>query len=89
MPVLIVMLLALRGNGGKGWGTHYDAVIPQLTQASSAKKFLYEAFPPQMTMWIGWTLAIGSVFGVIVATVAYGVSLNVLRRGKQATRAAA
>jgi hypothetical protein len=77
----------MRGNGGKGWGTHYDAVIPQLAQASPAKKFLYEGFPPQMTMWIGWTVVVGSVFGVIVAAVAYTVSMNVLGRGKQAARA--
>ena len=89
IPVLIVMFLALRGNGGKGWGTHYDAVIPQLAQASPAKKFLIEALPPQVTMWIGWTLAVGSVVGVIVAAVAYAVSMNVLGREKQATRAAA
>jgi hypothetical protein len=89
IPVLVAMFLARRGNGSKGWGTHYDAVIPQLAQASPAKKFLIEALPPQVTMWIGWTLAVGSVVGVIVAAVAYAVSMNALGRGKQATRAAA
>ena len=81
IPVLIVMYLALSGNGGQGWGTHYDAVMPQLAQASLAKKFLYEAFLPQMTMWIGWTVAVGSVVGVVVAAIA--------RRGKQAAAQAA
>ncbi len=70
IPVLIVMLIAMAGNGGKGWGTHYDVVMPQLAQASLAKKFVYEAFLPQMTMWIGWTVALGSVFGTIVGAVA-------------------
>jgi hypothetical protein len=81
IPVLIVMLLALAGNGGQGWGTHYDAVMPQLAQASLGKKFLIEAFVPQMTMWIGWTVAVGSVVGAMVAAVA--------RRGKQAAPAPA
>ena len=81
IPVLIVMLLALAGNGGKGWGTHYDAVMPQLAQASLAKKFLIEALLPQMTMWIGWTVTVGSVVGTVVAAVA--------RRGKQAAPAPA
>lgn len=67
IPVLIVMYLALSGNGGHGWGTHYDAVAPQFAQASVAKKFLYEAFVPQMTMWIGWTVVVGSFCGIIVA----------------------
>ncbi len=81
IPVLIVMLIAMAGNAGKGWGTHYDVVMPQLAQASLAKKFLYEAFLPQMTMWIGWTVALGSVVGTVYAAVA--------RRGKQAVHAAA
>jgi hypothetical protein len=65
IPVLVVMLLALGGNGGRGWGTHYDAVMPEFAHASLAKKFLYEALVPQMTMWIGWTVVVGSAFGSI------------------------
>ncbi len=80
LPVLIVMFLAMHGNGGGGWGTHYDAVAPMFVHAPLAKKFLYEAFVPQMTMWIGWTVVVGAVFGVIVATV--------VRRGKRAVQAA-
>jgi hypothetical protein len=67
IPVLVVMFLALGGNGGQGWGTHYDAVMPAFAHASLAKKFLYEAFVPQMTLWIGWTVAVGAVFGTVVA----------------------
>ncbi len=70
LPVLVVMFLALRGNGGRGWGTHYDAVMPAFAQASLAKKFLYEALVPQMTMWIGWTVTVGAVCGTLVAAVA-------------------
>jgi hypothetical protein len=70
IPVLIVMFFALRGNGGRGWGTHYDAVAPMFADASLAKKFFYEAFLPQMTMWIGWTVVVGSLVGSIVTAVA-------------------
>ncbi len=80
IPVLIVMFLAMRGNGGHGWGTHYDIVDPMLAQASFARKFFYEAILPQMTLWIAWTVVSGSIFGVIVAAIA--------RRGRQAAPAA-
>ena len=80
IPVLILMLLAMRGNGGQGWGTHYDAVAPMFAQASFARKFFYEAILPQMTLWIGWTVALGSVIGVIVVAIVH--------RGKQAAPAA-
>jgi hypothetical protein len=80
IPVLIVMFLAMRGNGGQGWGTHYDAVDPMFAQAPFFKKFFDMAILPQMTAWIGWTVVVGSIFGVIVVAIA--------RRGKQAAPAA-
>jgi len=81
IPVLIVMFLAMRGNGGQGWGTHYDAVEGTFAQAAFARKFLYMAVVPQMTGWIGWTVVVGSIIGVIV--------FAIVRRGKQAAPAAA
>jgi hypothetical protein len=81
IPVLIVMYFALGGNNGQGWGTHYDAVMPLFAHASLTTKFFYEAFVPQMTMWIGWTVAVGSIFGTVVAALA--------RRGKRAAQAVA
>jgi hypothetical protein len=80
IPVLIVMFLAMRGNGGQGWGTHYDAVDPMFAQASFAAKFFHVAILPQMTAWIGWTVVVGSITGVIAVAVA--------RRGKQEAPAA-
>ncbi len=70
IPVLIVMYLAMRGNGGAGWGTHYDAVAPMFAQAPLATKFFNEAFLPQMFMWIGYTVILGSLLGVVVAAAA-------------------
>ena len=81
IPVLIVMYLAMSGNGGQGWGTHYDAVAPAFAPLPLATKYLYTAFLPQMTMWIGWTVVVGSIFGTVVAAVA--------GRGKREAAAAA
>jgi hypothetical protein len=80
IPVLIVMFFAMRGNGGQGWGTHYDAVDPMFAHAGFARKFFDVAILPQMTAWIGWTVVVGSITGVIAVAVA--------RRGKQAAPAA-
>jgi len=80
IPVLVVMFLAMRGNNGQGWGTHYDAVAPMFASASFGRKFLYEAIVPQMTAWIGWTVVLGSILGVIAAAF--------VRKGKQAAPAA-
>jgi hypothetical protein len=81
IPVLIVMYLAMSGNGGQGWGTHYDAVAPPFAPLPLATKYLYTAILPQMTMWIGWTVMVGSIFGTVVAAVA--------GRGKREAAAAA
>jgi hypothetical protein len=81
IPVLIVMYLAMSGNGGQGWGTHYDAVAPPFAPLPLATKYLYTAVLPQMTMWIGWTVVVGSIFGTVAAAVA--------GRGKREAAAAA
>jgi hypothetical protein len=81
IPVLIVMFIAMSANGGTGWGTHYDAISPVFANASFARKYLYEALIPQATLWIGWTVVVGAVFGTVVGAIA--------RRGKPATQPAA
>jgi len=80
IPVLLVMLLAMLGNGGQGWGTHYDVAPAGFPPQSLGAKFLHLAVFPQMTLWIGWTVVLGSIIGGIVAAVS--------RRGKQAVPAA-
>ena len=65
IPVLIVMFFAMRG----GWGTHYDAVEARFAAAPLWTKFFYEAFLPQMMLWIGYTAVVGSLFGEIVAAI--------------------
>jgi hypothetical protein len=80
IPVLIVMFIAMRENGGQGWGTHYDAVAPMFAQASFAKKFFETGVLPQLTLWIGWTVVVGAIGG--------GLAAAVSRREKQVTPAA-
>jgi hypothetical protein len=75
IPVLIVMLVAMLGNGGQGWGTHYDVAPPGFPSQTLAARFLHLAVFPQMTLWIGWTVVLGAILGATVAAVA--------RRGKQ------
>jgi hypothetical protein len=77
IPVLIVMFVAMRA----GWETHYSRIAPVFANVGFAKQYLYEAFLPQMTMWIGWTLVVGSVFGTVAAAV--------MRPGKQPAPAVA
>jgi hypothetical protein len=67
VPVLIVMFVAMRGNGGQGWGTHYDGAPPGYPVNSFASKFFQLAVMPQMTLWIGWTVVFGAILGGIVA----------------------
>jgi hypothetical protein len=63
IPVLVVMYLAMSGS----WGTHYDAVPARFQNMTLWKKFFDEAFLPQMFLWIGYTVVIGSLFGETVA----------------------
>ena len=76
IPVLIVMYFAMSGNGGAGWGTHYDAVAPTLARLPLRWRYLYAAILPQMTGWIGWTVILGAVFGSVLVAI--------LHRGKKA-----
>lgn len=70
IPVLIVMFIAMSANGGQGWGTHYDVVPPNFPYHAFAAKFFYTALVPQMTLWIGFTVVVGSIFGAIAAAIA-------------------
>jgi hypothetical protein len=62
IPVAIIMFFAMRGN----WGTHYDYVrMPSEFQMPLAPKYFWLAFFPQLVFWIGFTIVIGSLSGVI------------------------
>jgi hypothetical protein len=69
IPVLVVMYYAISGNGGAGWGTHYDRVPPALAHMPPIQKFFYAGVLPQMTLWIGWTVVVGSILGTLAIAV--------------------
>jgi hypothetical protein len=71
VPVVLVMLAAILGN----WGTHYD-VSPGLPAMAPLSKWLLIGVLPQMTIWIWFTVVVGSLFGILAAAVA--------RRGRAA-----
>lgn len=62
IPVVVVMYIAMSANGGTGWGTHYD-VAAGFTVTSLAQKFFELSVIPQMGLWIGYTVIVGTLFG--------------------------
>ncbi len=66
VPVLLVMLLAILGN----WGTHYDAPPPGLPEMAPLTKWFFIGVIPQMSVWIWFTVVVGSIFGIVVAAIA-------------------
>jgi hypothetical protein len=73
VPVALVMLAAILGN----WGTHYDAAPSASFPAMSPLlKWFYIGFLPQFTIWIWFTVVVGSIFGIVAAAIA--------RRGRAA-----
>ena len=64
IPVAIIMFLAMLGS----WGTHYDYVgMPPEFQMPLLPKYFWLAFFPQLVFWVGFTIVIGSLAGVIAA----------------------
>jgi hypothetical protein len=60
LPVVLVMLLAMRGN----WGTHYDYVgVPFALKLDFWPRFLWLAFFPQLVFWVAFTVLLGSLAG--------------------------
>ncbi len=66
VPVAVIMFFAFRGN----WGTHYDAVPPDMPALGLAAKYLWLGLVPQLTLWVGFTVLAGMLFGTIVSGVA-------------------
>jgi hypothetical protein len=67
IPVALVMLAAILGD----WGTHYDVVPPgfDATMGPFAKWVLIGLIP-QLTAWVGFTVAVGTIFGALGAALA-------------------
>lgn len=72
VPVALLMLAAIYGN----WGTHYDVAPPNLPAMGPLLKWFYIGFLPQFTIWIAFTVVVGSLFGIVAGAIA--------RRGRTA-----
>lgn len=66
IPVALVMLAAILGS----WGTHYDVAPPNFPAMAPLMKWLLIGLLPQMTVWIWFTVVVGSLFGILAAAVA-------------------
>lgn len=76
VPVALVMLAAIRGD----WGTHYDAPPPGFPALGWLAKWLWIGLLPQMTIWIAFTVVVGSLAG--------GLALLVVERRSDRRRPA-
>ncbi len=65
IPVILITLPAVLG----GWGTHYDAAPPGFPEMSALGKFFWSGVVPQMTIWVGYTMVVGALFGGIALVV--------------------
>lgn len=79
VPVAVVMFFAF----WRDWGTHYDAVPPDLPDnLSLLAKCVWLGFVSQLVFWVGITVLAGMVFGSLAAGIAH-----VARRKPQNHRA--
>ena len=64
IPVAILMFFAIQGD----WHTHYDVAPPSFPEGVGFwSKYLQIGLLPQLTLWIGFTVAAGALFGSLVA----------------------
>jgi hypothetical protein len=67
IPVALLMLAAIFGN----WGTHYDvAPYPDFPAMSPLLKWFLIGLVPQLTIWIAFTVVVGSLVGIVAGALA-------------------
>jgi hypothetical protein len=59
IPVALVMLVAMAAN----WGTHYELGPPGFPVMSLVSKWFLIGLLPQLSLWIAFTVIVGSLFG--------------------------
>lgn len=68
IPVTVIMFFAIRG----AWGTHYDGPPPGFpTNISWFPKFILIGVIPQLIVWIGFTVIVGTLFGAAAVAIAH------------------
>ena len=65
IPVILVMLVAILAD----WGTHYDVAPPGLPAMHPVVKWLLIGVFPQITLWMGFTVVVGMIFGLVTIAV--------------------
>lgn len=66
IPVALIMLVAIYAE----WGTHYELGPPGLSPMGPFAKWVAIGLVPQLTFWIGFTMAVGALFGGLAAAIA-------------------
>ncbi len=66
IPVALVMLVAILAD----WGTHYEKGPPQFPQMGAMAKWFWIGLLPQMTLWIAFTVVVGTLVGCLAALAA-------------------
>jgi hypothetical protein len=61
IPVAALMLVAMKAN----WGTHYELGPAGLPPMGLFTRWLLTGLLPQLTFWIGFTVAVGAIFGSV------------------------
>lgn len=68
IPVTVIMFFAIRGN----WKTHYDGAPPGFPPDMSwFPKFILIGALPQLIVWIGFTVIVGTLFGAAAVAIAH------------------
>jgi len=76
IPVALLMLFAIMGN----WGTHYDVPPPNFPAGVAPfAKWVQIGLIPQLTIWMAFTVIVGSIFG--------GIALAVTKRSPALAKA--
>jgi hypothetical protein len=65
IPVAIVTFFAIRGN----WGTHYDALPPDIPEMSFWSKYAQFGLFPQLIFWVAFTVIVGTLFGCVATAI--------------------
>lgn len=65
VPVIVIAYYAVKGN----WGTHYDAVPPDVTFPDWYAKFVQAGLIPQVFLWVPFTVILCGLLGILTVTV--------------------
>jgi len=63
IPVAAVMLVAIMAD----WGTHYEKGPPGFPKMGAIAKWFWIGLLPQMTLWIAFTVVVGTLVGCLAA----------------------